>query len=384
MKSKVAIVRCGSYEIEEVFRAVETGISLLGGWKEFFSPGEKILLKPNMLFGKAPDKQATTHPAVFEAVVRSLSVYNNHLTYGDSPGFGRPEKVAETTGISEAAARFKVPLADFETGETVSFPDGAKSKRFDLARGVLEAEAILSLPKMKSHQLTRITGAVKNQLGCVYGFNKAGFHAKFPDAVDFSQMLVDLNRLLKPRFFIMDGITAMEGNGPASGDPVPMGVLILSNDPVAVDATFCRMISMPTKYVPTVTFGEEAGLGNADEGNIEYLGVSWSEVAKPDFNVLRRPVQNESIRLGVIMPRLKGVLIRRPVIDPKLCIKCGICVDACPVEGKALDFKGGNRSKPPVYNYRKCIRCYCCQEMCPKMAITVKTPLAGRLLLYRD
>ena len=123
----------------------------------------------------------------------------------------------------------------------MDFPQGVHAKRFMLARDVLDAEALVSVCKMKTHALEHITGAVKNQYGCVQGFHKAKGHTLYSDPVSFARMLGDLNRLVKPRLYIMDGITAMEGNGPTSGDPVPMHLLLLSTDPVALDSVFCHL-----------------------------------------------------------------------------------------------------------------------------------------------
>jgi ferredoxin len=254
-------------------------------------------------------------------------------------------------------------------------------RKFDLAEAVFRTDTIISLAKMKVHQLTRITGAVKNQLGCVYGLNKPAFHARFPDAPRFAHMLVDLNRLLGPSLFILDGIIAMEGNGPSGGDPVSMNCLIISDDPVAVDSVFCRLISLDPRFVPTNTFGQQSGLGTWDPASIEILGDCPDELTNPDFRVLRAPVKSEKFRYSGITA-LRHVFIRRPFIEEDKCVRCGICVDTCPLEPKALDFPGGDREKAPRYIYRKCIRCYCCQEMCPEKAISVRTPLLGRLFLY--
>ena len=138
------------------------------------------------------------------------AAYKN-LCYGDSPGIGNPEKVAEEAGIKEVADRYGISLLEFSKGKTVAYPEGVTTKKFELAEGVLESDVIISICKMKTHGLTRITGAVKNQLGCVYGFNKGACHARYPDSLQFGRMLVDLNLCIKPRLFVMDGIIAMEG-----------------------------------------------------------------------------------------------------------------------------------------------------------------------------
>ena len=380
MTSIVAVVGCGTYDPEKVLAAVGRGIDLLGGISGFVLPGEKILFKPNMLAGRSPDLAVTTHPAVFEAAARVFSDAGAVPSYGDSPGYGSPKNAARKTGMAAAAEKCHAAEADFETVVQTDFPEGRTQKTFPLARGVTEADGIVSLPKMKTHGLTRITGAVKNQLGCVAGFEKARFHFRYPNPLHFSSMLVDINRLVKPRLFIMDGIVAMEGEGPSSGNPVKMGVILLSRDPVALDAVFCRLIGLDPRLVPTITEGEAAGIGTGREADVLLVGDPFAGFLKADFDVVRTPVTGDVT--FQVLRRWKDRLIPRPVILSDLCKRCGICVEACPVEPrKALDWRGKGRSEPPEFDYSLCIRCYCCHEMCPHRAITIKTPLLGRIIM---
>lgn len=375
--SKVAVYKCTSYDEDTVFQVIKRAVNELGGIGKFVSRDKKILIKPNLLTHKSHGSLATTNSSVFNGVVRLLreSGYEN-VYFGDSPGIGTPKQVAKSAGILDIADKWGVPMLDFESGSVVSYPSGRISKQFEIASGVSECEEIISLPKMKSHQLTRITGAVKNQLGCVYGLNKAAFHVKFPNAVDFSKMLVDLNKLLPVKLFIMDGVIAMEGNGPSGGNPVNMNVIIVSDDPIAVDTAFCRLIDLDPEFVPFIKYGRELGLS---DGVTDMVGDDISGLINKDYDVVRSPVRDETL-FGFLVP-LKNLIIRRPYIDKKNCVRCGICSDACPVNGKALKIKAPG--KYPEYDYMKCIRCYCCQEMCPHKAIKVKMPFWGRILLYR-
>lgn len=378
---KVAIIKCESYDEEKVYQALKRGLDLLGGINQFIKPKDKILLKPNLLYAKTPDKQATTHPSVFAAIIRLLKESQCHdLTYGDSPGFGSTERVADVTGLKITADEHNVKLADFSKGQVKSFPGGHQCKQFQVAQGALEADSIIDLSKMKTHQLTHITGAIKNQLGCIYGIHKGAFHVKFPDAQTFSKMLVDLNLLLKPKLYLMDAIIAMDGNGPGSGDPIQMNALIISTDPVALDATFCRMIDLDPKHVPSNVYGQEFGLGTYLKDEIEIVGDPLDSFVNLKFNVARKPIHYTGFNLAKY---LRNYFLNKPFIDAKKCTKCGNCIVACPIKDKALNFPDGNKTEPPIYNYQKCIRCYCCQEMCPQKAIYVKTPLLGRIFLYR-
>ncbi|MBN1411974.1 MAG: DUF362 domain-containing protein [Spirochaetales bacterium] len=377
-KSKVAVIRCHSYDEEPVYTAVSRGIELLGGVSRYTRKNEKILLKPNVLIGADPAKGISTHPSVFKAVARVLLQEGASLYYGDSSGMGKPITHLKRAGLAAAAEELGVLLADFINGREVSNESYPLIRTFTLANGALDCDGIINLPKMKTHALARVTGAVKNLFGCIPGFLKPQFHVKLPNPVDFCKMLVSLNLLLKPRLHIMDGVEAMEGNGPHSGTIRNMNVLLLSEDPIAIDSVMCRLMNLDPKIPPTITIGEEWGLGTADPEQIELLGDPLEPLIALDFNVVRKPVK--PLPAGGIRLFLKNALIPRPVITESVCVKCGVCTDVCPVTPKALAFPDGNKTRVPEYDYRNCIRCYCCQELCPEGAITVRTPILGRIV----
>jgi uncharacterized protein (DUF362 family)/NAD-dependent dihydropyrimidine dehydrogenase PreA subunit len=357
--------------------AMQRGIALLGGMKQFIHPGEQILLKPNVLVGDAPEKQVGPHPQVFRAAARLAQAVTPKVTYGDSPGFGKPSGQIRKAGYTEVAEELGITPADFDAGRDVSFPDSPFIKRFTLANGVLDADGLISLCKLKTHQLARITGAIKNQFGCIPGPLKMEYHIQLPDPLDFAKMLVCLNLYLRPRLYIMDGITAMQGNGPRAGDPIPMNVLLFSTDPVALDATVCRMIDLDPLFAPTAQPGREWGLGTYLAEEIELVGDPLESFVNKRFNVVRAPVR--PVRGSKMAPFLRNLVSPRPVIDPIRCGQCGTCVNHCPVTPKAVDWVNGDRRLAPAYHYERCIRCYCCQELCPDLAITVNTPFLGKI-----
>jgi uncharacterized protein (DUF362 family)/ferredoxin len=377
--SKVAVVQCETYEELAVFEAVRRGVDLLGGMASFIRPGEKILLKPNILIGDTPEKLISPHPLVFKAVGKLAREITPNLTYGDSPAFGKPAAQAKRPQLSPAAEALGIPLADFENGQEVTFADSPFIKHFTLARGVLDADGLISIAKFKTHGFMTITGAVKNQFGCIPGALKAEFHLKTPNPIDFGKMLVCLNLYIKPRLYIVDGVMGMEGNGPRNGDPVKMNVLLLSADPVALDATMCRLIDLNPEFVPTMKPGQDWGLGTYRPEEIELVGDPVEALVNKAFNVRRAPVQPATTPSGAVTT-FKNLVAPRPVIDGEKCIRCGICVDMCPVTPKAVNWHDGDKTKPPTHKYERCIRCFCCQELCPEQAITVQTPWLGRLL----
>jgi uncharacterized protein (DUF362 family)/ferredoxin len=379
-KSKVALVPCASYDDAEVLAAMKSGLALLGGTGAFVRPREKIVLKPNVLIGAGPDKCVCTHPAVFRAAAQVLLECGIRLTCGDSPGFGGAGVNMSLAGLKKVADELGVALADFSHGRVVMHKAALLSHRFVIASGVLDSDGLVSLPKLKTHGLTRITGAVKNQFGCVPGLLKNQQHARMPDPYNFAAMLVDLNTLIRPRLYIMDAVMAMEGNGPRSGQPRKLGVLLLSSDPIALDAVACQLINLDPCLVPTSGPGEKAGLGTYHFENIEILGAKVADYCCPDFDVVRKPVVARSG--GRISQFIKNRFSPRPVIKPSLCNQCGTCVQHCPVSPKAVDWVGGDQTRPPAHNYNRCIRCFCCQELCPQGAIFVQTPRLGKIF-YR-
>ena len=416
-KSKVIVLPCEAYDEERIYTLMKNGLSQLGGLDNLINKEEKILLKPNLLKKAEVEKAVITHPVVVGAFARILREEGyKDIVLADSCGHGTTKQVIQGTGMDTYLEKYQIPAIDYTKGVRVENPDGVQAKEFILPKELLEAECVISLSKMKTHALERITGAVKNSYGFVYGKNKAIGHTKYPSADSFARMLIDLNQYVKPRLYIMDGITAMEGNGPGSGDPVAMNLILMSTDPVALDSVSARLVYLKPEMVPTNYHGEKMGLGNCREENIEVVVVEenpstsavrdeGSEITgrekqrqnanvsvdkkqigidvvcnvismealiekygNPNFNVDRTKVRNN---VWTKLAKALNIFQKKPYIEPDKCIRCGICVNSCPVPGKAVDFQNG-KNNPPVYDYKKCIRCFCCQEMCPKKAIKVK------------
>ncbi len=377
-RSTVALVRCESYNPQEVQPAIFRGIELLGGANLFARSGENLLLKPNILSGESPEKNISPHPEVFRAVAKELTKIGATLSYGDSPGFGNPKSNAQRGGFGVVAEEEGIAWADFTNSRLMQFPEGKVIKKFSIAEGVAASDGLISISKLKTHALTRITGAIKNQFGCIPGARKAEFHSVLTTAALFSQMLVDLNLLLKPRLFIIDAIIAMEGNGPRNGKGRKMNLLLLSTDPVALDATICRLVNLDPELVETLIYGEKFGLGTTN--SIDYVGDPIEDFIMPDFDVNRSPQKTTAGTSFLSTSFLRRFSAPRPTIKPEVCKKCGRCVEVCPAQPKALSWSSEGKTVPPVYDYAKCIRCYCCQELCPFNAIYVKVPPLGKII----
>ena len=377
MKSKVVLLPCREYDEEKIYTLLKQGLDFLGGLENLIPKDAKILLKPNLLKKAEVEKAVITHPVVVGAFARILRENGyEHIVLADSCGHGTTQAVIRGTGMDMYLEKYHIPAIDYSEGVKTVYPQGIQAKEFILPKELLEQDCVISLSKMKTHALERITGAVKNSYGFIYGFHKAKGHTQYPSADSFARMLIDLNKCVAPKLYVIDGILAMEGNGPGSGDPVPMNVLLMSTDPVALDSVFSRLVYLKPEMVPTNYHGEKMGLGTWKEEEIALLTpdgkISMAEAVKkygnPDFHVDRTEVRKN------IWTRMAGALKvfqKKPYIDADKCVRCGICVQSCPVPGKAVDFRKG-KGKLPVYDYRKCIRCFCCQEMCPKKAIRVK------------
>lgn len=379
-KAQVSVVICDSYEKETVYAAVKACVGALGGIASFVKPEERILVKPNFLCAAEAEKAVTTHPAVIGAVLRLLKEAGmEHVMLGDSPGSGTCREALGKLALTETEL-YGAAIADMNKEVLTPTPNGRVAKELYFAEEVTGADAIIGVCKMKTHALERITGAVKNMLGLICGRRKAACHVKHPSATEFAKLLADIHIATPQRLHIMDAITAMEGNGPASGTPVKMNMILASADPVALDTVFCRLVHLAPAAVPTNVMGSVAGLGTMEPDEIGILllengtlsacdvGTLVEKYGKPDFDVARGKEHRRSLTSFLAGLARGG---RRPMIDKSKCVKCGVCVSHCPVEGKAVDFKNG-RAEPPVYDYKKCIRCFCCQELCPQHAIRVK------------
>ena len=213
-KSIVVVLPCEAYEEEKIYNLLKAGLKELGGLEALIGKDEKLLLKPNLLKKAEVEKAVITHPVVVGAFARILREegYAN-IVLADSCGHGTTRQVIQGTGMDTYLEKYEIPAIDYTKGVHVDYPQGVQAREFILPKELLEADCVISLSKMKTHALERITGAVKNSYGFIYGKNKAIGHTRYPSADSFARMLIDLNQYVKPRLYIMDGITAMEGNG---------------------------------------------------------------------------------------------------------------------------------------------------------------------------
>jgi uncharacterized protein (DUF362 family)/ferredoxin len=347
----------------------------------FVRPGQRVLLKVNLLSRATPERAVTTHPEVVRALIREVRAAGGLVTVGDSPG-GRNslqavQRLWDETGVGQVCAEEGVELVLFDNSYvTVAAPGGKLYTSFTVGRAVAETDVLISVPKLKTHGLMMLTGAVKNLFGCIPGLEKAQFHVKVPAREDFADMLLDLMLACKPRLAVMDAIVGMEGAGPAGGDPRQIGAILASDDCVSLDVVAAGIAGLAPHEVYTNLVAARRGLGPSSAEEVVTVGADWRSLAPPDFVL---PAADVTTDVPDWLARwLRGWATARPEFArPSACTKCRRCENNCPVEAIKVTDMG------PAFDHKKCIRCYCCQELCPTQAIDLTVPPLARIASRR-
>ncbi|MFW6072255.1 MAG: DUF362 domain-containing protein [Thermoplasmatota archaeon] len=356
---KVFMDRCNDYSESE--RVIRDAFEKLGGIDSFVKDGEKILVNPNLLQGAIPERAVTTHPDFIIAVVKILEEKDVDIIVGDSPGGPmserRLEKAYKKSGWDRVEKETSAELM-YNTGEeTTSHPGGTIKKSFSTIEIFSEIDGVINLPKLKTHNLTVFTGAVKNTFGIVHGMTKSAYHGTFKGLTDFSDMLLDVYSMVSPRISIMDGIWSMEGSGPASGEGVQTDMILASRNGIALDHAACKAVGIPIQKVETIVQSD------MDPNEIEYV-----KLIPNDFNYSFNYPKGGTTTWwapDILTGLLANFYLDRPTLDKEKCIKCAKCMDICPKNAITMEKYG------PKISWWKCIRCYCCAEICPVEALNV-------------
>ena len=378
MHSRVSIIRAEAYDVSGLRFKIRELLEKLGGWESFVKPGDRVLLKPNLLAARTPDRAVTTHPAVVEAVGAELLDFGAKVAIGDSPAGAHKgvERVFRNTGMIDVAERLGVQLVNFEasSADIIHRDDGIV---LPLTKAIRDFDKIISISKLKTHSYTHYTGAIKNLFGTVPGFRKAEFHKQYPLVRDFAKVIVAVYEEVPVALHIMDAIVGMEGNGPASGDLRDTNLLLASTDGVALDRVAERIIGIVKPTDSQITaLAASRGLGEGDIDKIEIAGGEKIEdfILETPF-VLPPKAPQQFLATFVpswLLRTLAKIIWIRPKPNDDRCVRCGVCADACPVD--AITMRG---EEVPLFDYKKCITCMCCNEICPHKAIDlVKSPIA--------
>lgn len=382
MKTNVSLIRCTSYDAAAVDAAVRRAIDLIGGIRSLVKPGERILIKPNLLSARQPERGVTTHPAVVRAVVRLVKEAGAQVFLGDSPGGAVKgvERVWIETGMKQLAEEEGVTLVNFETAGALEMKiNHPHLSSVHISRAVIDIDGIINVPKLKTHGFLVYTGGVKNFYGCVPGLRKAEYHKLVPYPADFAKLITQIYMLVKDkvRFSIIDGIVGMEGNGPASGDLRQLDMVLASTDTVALDTAITCLLGIKPEKTKNIAYLADPMAGVNTMANISLAGDDPSLFSLKNF---RFPATwYLTLVPGPLIRFLARLLWIKPTINTDKCKNCRVCVDSCPV--KTISGEPGR--KPRVIK-EHCISCLCCHELCPYDAIDLTASPLMRLVRRRD
>jgi len=259
LQSSVSLIRAPSYDRAELRQALETLLHPLGGMAAFVKPGDRVLLKPNLLTGSRPDKECVTRWEMVYCVAQMVQSVGGTPFLGDAPAFGSARGVALANGYQPLLEELHLPVVEFhgKRYQTVS----AAFNHLLLSKEVMDADVVINLPKLKSHVQLTLTMGVKNLFGCVPGKMKAWWHLEAgKDRDRFAAMLVETARAIAPDLTILDGIIGHEGNGPSGGEPRRLNLLAASADVFALDRAIVEVLNVDPAIVPTVAASQRLGL----------------------------------------------------------------------------------------------------------------------------
>jgi uncharacterized protein (DUF362 family)/NAD-dependent dihydropyrimidine dehydrogenase PreA subunit len=378
MSNRVALVECQAYDREVVDAAVRRAVDLLGGIDRFVKPGERVLLKPNLLQPSPPDEAIVTHPAVLRALVLLVHEAGGQVLIADNPAVVPRsltgwQKAYERCGWAAVAAETGAELNMHIEAKRRPHPQGDLIKLMDTSGFLDEVDVVISVPKLKTHGLMRYTGAVKNLFGTVPGATKFGYHVKLQSTDRFADMLLDLVSFVRPALTVMDAVVGMDGDGPAGGQPFPIGVVLAGVDPVALDVAALELVGEPPDSVPTIERAILRGWTTGSTSDLNLLGDDLDELRVEGFRVPAGGARSMERVPAFLRSLGTRNMVANPVVN-ELCIGCGLCIDSCPAQ-TIVEVEGRARIE-----LGDCIRCYCCHEICPERAIDLRQPALARLM----
>ncbi|MDR1745329.1 MAG: DUF362 domain-containing protein [Planctomycetota bacterium] len=375
-RPRVSLLSHDNYDREQTLARVRDLLRPLGGMERFVSPGSRVLLKPNLVFGRDAGRAINTHPAILRAAaILAREAGAAWIGVGDSPGYGTARAAAKACGLLSVAEEEGLEMVEFTPVEDVD--PGRSFMRLELAREVLEADAVINLPKMKTHGQMLMTLAVKNMFGAVPGARKLQWHYRAGrDRLLFARAINEIAVRTRPRLNILDAVVGMDELGPTAGRVRPVGFLGASDDPWALDAAVMDVLGLEPELL--FTLADARVHGPSAWRDCERFGDDPESLRPRDWRIpALRTLQMHGGFIEKHIPwlakRLRRIVSPRPV--PKAsCIACGHCVDICPA--KAMRIDNGRL----LIDEAQCIRCFCCHELCQHDGMNVTGGgLLGRL-----
>lgn len=370
---KVYSIRKSEYLQDEISDAIHKILENFGGIEKYVKSGDRVALKTNMLSANSVEERVTTDPSVVRAIALEVISAGGKPFICDSPGLDKFSNVAKKSGLGALGQELGIPCEELLDPTELPVIDGAVFRKIEVSRTVLEAEAVINIPKLKTHGQMVLTMGVKNMFGTVVAQRKAEWHYKVGLRRDaFASLLIDIYRGVKPSLTILDGVWGMEGRGPANGAPRNFSILAGAENALTLDFHMCKMLGLPLQEFPLWQSANARGLPESDVHDDDLGGdfvhpFTFDNVDIPRFSTLR------------VMPKipfLEPMLTSRPVQDLAKCIQCRRCIEICPAYAVVM----GEDAKKLNFDYKKCIRCYCCHEFCPRDAINFKDGLILKIM----
>lgn len=391
--AQVIILKCKNYQPDELKAKIE---KIFSYFPQAVKPNEKILIKPNLLSAHTPEEAVTTHPEFVRVVTKVIKNIGAQPVIGDSPSVTEKiDKLWDMTGMRKVAQEENIELVNFISAGVKEFPryapctvwcEGAPErcipsenlwKKIYLTDLIYQFDGIVSLPKLKTHNLMTFTAGIKNLYGLVPGMIKTDYHRLAYNSKLFAELLSEILAIIRPRLTIIDGIVGMDGNGPVAGRIRNFGLILASDDAVALDTVVCKLIGLEIEKIPLLKFCAQKKLGETNLKNIEIIGEKLEDYKIEDFLLPATEIVNYIPQwLANILTQFVWV---KPIIQESICELCMKCTEICPVEAIA-SFSPDGKKKILQIDQKKCISCFCCSEVCPHNAVEPQTSLLLKLI----
>ena len=378
--SKVSLIKVDSYELENLEIKIQEALDLITNLDELIKEDSKVFIKLNCVGPFSKETAITTHPAFVEAVVKLVLTKTKNIVIGDNPATKDIVAVLKKNGVYEIVQKYNLKVLNGKDSVKIKNSNPHIYNEFEVSKEYIEADVLINLPKLKTHTLTYMTCAEKNFFGLIFGLQKAGWHVKASNPLEFGEALNDLYGALlesfqgKPIINICDGILALDGDGPSTGGfPVQANAVLASLDAVSLDTVACKLVKLDEEKIFVSKIAAERGYG--DNLNIKIVGNTLEDFKDLKFEGPKSTLSSFGLKL-LRKKFFRNLLLEHPKINHNLCLKCGECVKICPPKTMQIKPK-----EFPRLNTNQCIRCWCCAEVCPANAIEKsKRPLIGKIV----